>query len=369
MSRLHREHSRDDREQRQEVDPGSRMRLSQGRGGSGDSDDEARRLREAIDRAATDRPGFAEFRDRLEREGIRAVPSVQSSGRLNGMVYEVGGQRIKGSSLGRAYTAYGLRDQKGVRLEIERGSGFRRRGEDGISAAQRELLHEVGKFRTIEVADLARVRYDSDRGALNQDLSHLTRMGLIERRTVALDSRGHTLSAVALTRRGKALLERASPAEKDGAQRIYARIVKPKEMAHDAALYRLYQTEAARIEAEGGRVHRVVLDYEFKQKIYSALAKAHNLPAFEYARRQEEIAAAHGLKVVDGRVALPDLRIEYETREGELDKVDLELATPNYRAAHLNVKTAAGFKVFVERTPAGAAAWDDHRVMTEILSM
>jgi DNA-binding MarR family transcriptional regulator len=362
MSRFDRE----ERESRPELESDSRMSLSQGRGsGSGDSDEETRRLRDAIDRASAEKPSFTEFQERLEREGVRAVPSVQSNGRLNGMVYEVGARRIKGSSLGRAYTAYGLRDRKGVQLEPQRDPELRKRGEDGISPAQRDLLREVGTFRTVAVSDLARVKYESDDGALRQDLANLSEKGLIEHRTVSLDSHRRTLNVVTLTRRGKALLER-SPERNE--QAIHSGFVKPNEVAHDSALYRLYQAEAARIEAEGGRIHRVVLDYEFKRRVYSPLAKAHDLPAFEYARRQEEIAAANGLKVVEGRIALPDLRIEYETPEGELAKVDLELATPNYRAAHLSAKATAGFKVFVERTSAGAPAWDDHRVMAEILS-
>ena len=35
-----------------------------------------------------------------------------------------------------------------------------------------------------------------------------------------------------------------------------------------------------------------------------------------------EVAQANGLKIVGGRVRLPDLRIEYETREGERTRFD-----------------------------------------------
>ena len=33
----------------------------------------------------------------------------------------------------------------------------------------------------------------------------------------------------------------------------------------------MYQAEAARIEREGGKVRRVVLDYELKRKVFSKL--------------------------------------------------------------------------------------------------
>src|SRR5437879_1827659 len=77
----------------------------------------------------------------------------------------------------------------------------------------------------------------------------------------------------------------------------------------------MYQAERERIEKAGGRIRRVVLDYELKQKAYSPLAKAKALPPLDYARRQEQIARENGLKVVQGHITLPDLRIEYETAE------------------------------------------------------
>ena len=41
---------------------------------------------------------------------------------------------------------------------------------------------------------------------------------------------------------------------------------------HDADLYRLYQAQAERIEAAGGRVARVILDYELKRNLNRELA-------------------------------------------------------------------------------------------------
>ena len=42
----------------------------------------------------------------------------------------------------------------------------------------------------------------------------------------------------------------------------------------------------------------------------------------------------------------PDVRIEYETRDGMHEKVDLELATGDYKASQLKAKAAAGLKVY-----------------------
>jgi hypothetical protein len=95
-------------------------------------------------------------------------------------------------------------------------------------------------------------------------------------------------------------------------------------------------------------VHRVVLDYELKASIYATLAKARSLPRLAYAKRQREVAQANGLQVVGGRIPLPDLRLEYQTAEGDLTKVDLELATHHYHGAYALEKASVGFKLYAD---------------------
>ena len=56
-------------------------------------------------------------------------------------------------------------------------------------------------------------------------------------------------------------------------QQFYAGFVKPQEVAHDATLYRMYQTEAAEIEKGGRIIRRVVLAYELKKSIYAPLVE------------------------------------------------------------------------------------------------
>jgi hypothetical protein len=107
----------------------------------------------------------------------------------------------------------------------------------------------------------------------------------------------------------------------------------------------MLQAEAARIEARGGRIDRVVLDFELKKKVYAERGKANNSEALEYVERQAQIAAANGLTVVDGKIPLPDLRIKYETANGEPARVDLELATDHYRRGHISEKAHAGFRM------------------------
>jgi hypothetical protein len=330
------------------------------------------------------------------------VASIQSSGRWNGISYEYSGCRVKGSSLGRAYTAKGLQQQKGVRYEPIRDDerlsrsvsdtsrsshdrsservpepavnildrAARLRDREGISSAQRAVLWEAGRFRTVAVSDLEQAQYRGRASLLHQDLKHLIAQSLIERRTITVNGRGKTLTVLALTRRGKSLLKRTARDEGDTAQALYTGFVKPREIVHDAALYRMYLAEAGRIEREAGRVRRVVLDYELKKRAYSPLAKAHDLPPLAYAERQQEIAGENGLQVVDGHIVLPDLRIEYEAQDGEERHIDLELATRNYRSAHIRSKAAAGFKVYAD-TNSGAlfAVLDDHDLIAELLRL
>ena len=52
-------------------------------------------------------------------------------------------------------------------------------------------------------------------------------------------------------------MKRCAPETKSERQALYAGFVKPREIAHDTAIYRLFQAEGARIAQEGGRITRV----------------------------------------------------------------------------------------------------------------
>ena len=86
--------------------------------------------------------------------------------------------------------------------------------------------------------------------------------GFLGRRTFASDDQGHTLDLLALTQRGREVLEaQRSRAEDEGRseQAVHAGWRKPAELIRDASLYWMYQVEAAAIEDRGGRIERVVL--------------------------------------------------------------------------------------------------------------
>ena len=230
-----------------------------------------------------------------------------------------------------------------------------------LSEAEIRTLAELGRFRVIATHDLTRHVYAANQEDAERDLHSLIRQGLVRKGTF----NGPELTPrelLTLTRRGHRLL-RVSRVLSDG-QAIYHGFVKPREANHDADLYLLYQKEAARIEKEGGRNLRVVLDYELKRKINRDIAR------FGTTARKE-IAERHGLRVVRSKIPIPDMRIEYETREGEMSRVNLDLVTEHYRVRQVAEKVRAGFSLY---TPHGEAdhlrrVLDQHELTAEILSL
>ena len=137
--------------------------------------------------------------------------------------------------------------------------------------------------------------------------------------------------------------------------------------SHDADLYRLHQKAAEKIEGQGGRNLRVVLDYQVK-RLYRDLAKRG--PGRASSKNKHFVAERHGLQVVRGKIPVPDIRLEYETRDGERARVDLELATGHYRGRDLAEKVRAGLSICARAEDASKLRPVlDQRELTEILSL
>ena len=224
--------------------------------------------------------------------------------------------------------------------ELRRGRGYICQ----ISDVELQTLQDVGRFRTIELRDIERFRYQGDAAKTEQALQSLEAQNLVRRQTLWTGGRREQLTVLALTPSGKAVVQGESRLQHG--QAIYSGLVKPAEVGHDAAIYRMYYAEAEKIAQAGGRIHRIVLDYELKRHVYSPLAKAKHLPPIDYAQQQSDIARQNGLKVIRGKILLPDLRIEYETRDGASASIDLELATHHYRGSMMRGKAEAGFKFY-----------------------
>ena len=238
-----------------------------------------------------------------------------------------------------------------------------------------EAMETIGKFRTVASEDLAHFHFKGNASHMDGRLRELVGQGLVGRRTLQIGRAGR-LEVLFLTKQGQRLVKQErhqDDSRKRDPQALYAGLKKLAEIAHDAAIYRMYQAEAARIVKLEGRVLRVVLDYEFKKRVYSPLAKAkaRQLPPEEYRKLQDEVARDNGLAVVDGKILLPDLRIEYETREGEMARVDLQLATDHYKPGQLRDKARAGFRIYrmAQDRSGSSAVWEDRELTAEILSL
>ena len=204
-----------------------------------------------------------------------------------------------------------------------------------------QTLADLGKFRVIAANDLAHFGYHDDRDRMEQEIRNLTRKGLVEQKRVET-SLSRTTAIYTLSKAGSGLLMRSDRVPKE--QEIYAGLVKPKEARHDAELYRVYQNEISRIEARGGRVRRVVLDYELKKKLSRDLIRLGREK--EDGDKRQEVARRHGLRVVGGRIPVPDMQIEYELPERGITRVNLELTTGDYRPRQLAEKAQAGFTIY-----------------------
>ena len=227
-------------------------------------------------------------------------------------------------------------------------------------------LKEIGRFRVISASDLTKFAYGGHRERMEKDIRALARKSLVRDKTLEI-SQKKTLRVVTLTKAGHRVLKNTNQVPED--QPIYHGLVKPREVKHDADLYRLYQKEAARIERAGGRPVRVLLDYELKRNLNRDLAPLG--PDKDNAERKREVAEKHHLQIVNGQIPVPDLRIEYETPELELRQVDLELATRDYRPRAMAAKAAAGFSLYArsEDAPRLRRVLDEREITAGILTL
>src|SRR3954470_24614013 len=241
------------------------------------------------------------------------------------------------------------RTKPGRGLEV-RDSSRPRDGQYRANGSELRTLATIGSFRIVPVRDLSASRGHAQDAA---NVRRLVQAGFLERQSLTIA--GRSTPVLALTREGLRALE-ASHREDHEARRqeYHAGFVKPREATHDAQLHAVYEAEVKRIEAEGGRPIRVVLDYEIKRD-YQAYLNRDERPAGETLEHAREVfAAAYRLPVVDGHLELPDLRIEYETGDGRLDVRDLELITEHYSRSQLAGKAKAGFTAY--RTGSNAAS-------------
>ncbi len=250
---------------------------------------------------------------------------------------------------------------------------------------EKELLREAGRFRVVRTADLREVLYNGKARPLENDLRYLRDKGLVETAHINLrrDGRRRTIErveVVTLTKEGRSLLVHQGDLPRD--QKIYAGLVKPREVEHDSQIYRAYRKEAEKIAERGGTDLRVRLDFEIKADVQKAIyAERKAGPQRDMAEIKEQVAKQFELPFVDGGIQIPDARIEYDLpretghnidQRSRTGHEDIEVLTAAYHAGHLRAKAQAGFRNYAsasDRATLTAKIEGDHRLMENILEL
>ncbi|GGA73423.1 hypothetical protein GCM10011507_26290 [Edaphobacter acidisoli] len=247
------------------------------------------------------------------------------------------------------------------------------------------MLADVGRFRVVATRDLAATIYDNRQSRMERDLAFLREKGLIQVDSVNArrDGRGGSverIEVVTLTKGGQSLARMTSDLPRD--QKLYAGMVKPREVEHDTQIYRAFRKEAERIERKGGTNLRVQLDFELKSQIQKAIYVERKVnPERGMDEIKQQVARQFDLPFVDGGIQIPDARIEYELpRKDDQDRdhgprtghEDIEVLTAAYRPGHLRHKAQAGFHVYAsasDRATLTARIEGDHHLMDRILEL
>jgi hypothetical protein len=216
-----------------------------------------------------------------------------------------------------------------------------------LRGSETRTLTTVGAFRVVPANDL-RDKFDQSLDPRHGELWHLRDSGLVE--TVRLD---RDTTAVTLTKEGRDLLEsRRHDSDSPDRQAFHHGVQKPRELKHDAEVYRAYLEEAERLRDEGANIHRIVLENELKAEYQQFLQERNRDRGDSDGRPDRELeevrgwALAHDLPCDDqGHVQFPDVRIEYDVN-GRDHTLDVEVMTPHYRGAHAAAKSGSGFALY-----------------------
>lgn len=249
------------------------------------------------------------------------------------------------------------RTREGVAQEIR---GVRLRPEE------RRLLQEAGRFRVLNVKDIARTIYGGDERAMRTDLDYLRERGLVSVDSVAPRNDGHWLTQkrielVSLTRDGEQIAYEGGGFAPG--QKLYHGLVKPREAEHDSQVYLAYLKEAERIEKAGGANFRVELDFELKSKVQKAIHSAQkDDPTRGMGAIKREVADRLELPYVRDKIEIPDARIHYD-QGAQTAFSDIEVVTAAYRPGHMHAKAQAGFRMYAsasDRTRLGKIESEQH---------
>ncbi|HEV2381823.1 MAG TPA: hypothetical protein VG206_18800 [Terriglobia bacterium] len=194
----------------------------------------------------------------------------------------------------------------------------------------------IGTLPSVTLNDLSRYRYGSDEARPHRHLENLDRRGLIRRRITNPDRAVYLAS----TSQAHCFVESHRLSGLNAQWVLYHRFVKPREAGHDTALYRLYQQDVERMQAQGGRLERVILRFELKT-INRELSQIASWPESAQIHHKQETAHELGLTV---RLLVLDLQLEYETSDRELARANLNLATGSLSPGRMGDQSACRFR-------------------------
>ena len=232
--------------------------------------------------------------------------------------------------------------RKGHRREY---AADRERGSISFPERCAGALTDIGVHGAVSYRDLAEIRFGGHPYATRRAVDTWIRDGLVTEST-ATGPNGNPFNIVTLTPAGLAeARELAARRGIDPGQRIEIPRIRDAQASHDTAVYRACAEERERLRRRGAKVRRVRLDAELKSAVARASESARRRNGDRAADRERRREAEELGLPLDGadRVLYPDAQIEYEDAEGRTGRVNIEVASGDYREPALRAKAAAGF--------------------------
>jgi len=211
---------------------------------------------------------------------------------------------------------------------------------------------DISVHGTVAYKDVVAAHFDGHPYAARHVIDKLIAAGHIEERFAAAPEGGSFRALTATAEGARKAGVAASRHGLDTSQRFGAGRGRPRDAAHDVAIYRAVLGVREELAAQGATVRRIRLEGELRGIVArrSEAARARTgKAAADTARRRA--AAEHQLPIgPDGKVAFPDAQVEY-TRTDEdgrdtFGRVNVEVISEHYRGGTVSAKAAAGFALF-----------------------
>jgi len=219
---------------------------------------------------------------------------------------------------------------------------------------------------------------------MERDVAFLRQKGLIEVDAVNARRDGRCgrverIEVVVLTKLGRDVVRHTAGLPKD--QQLYNGLVKPREVEHDAQIYRAYRKHAEGIEQRGGTNLRVKLDFELKADVQKAIyAERKADPQRDMNGIKQQVAKDFELPYINDGIQIPDARIVYDLEQNADDigqgsrtgHEDIEVLTAAYHPGHLRAKAQSGFHLYAsssDRSSITARIEGDHHLIDNILEL